>query len=67
MRNRNLYNRSAGLKSYCDNYTVRGTAHQIRQKWEELGEAAEKAGDRVTSQRFRQQAEHYLKLANGCS
>lgn len=65
MRNRNSYNRNAGFRSYCDEVVVRGTAKQIKERWETLSEEAVKTGDRVAAQRFMQQAEHYLKLDRG--
>lgn len=66
MRNRNSYNnRSAALKSYCDSFSLRGSARQIQEKWEALSEEAAKAGDRVSSERFSQQAEHYMKIDMG--
>lgn len=67
MRNRNSFRRynNAGVKSYCDNITIKGSAKQIQERWEILSEEADKAGDHVTAQRFKQQAEHYLKLDLG--
>lgn len=62
MRNRNSYNKEPALKSYCDDMLVRGTARQIQERWEVLSDEADKVGDRVSSQRFLQQAEHYLKI-----
>lgn len=63
MRNRNLSNRAPAFKSCCDDVVVKGTARYIREKWEALSDEAEKAGDRVRAERFKQQAEHFLKLA----
>jgi len=65
MRNRNSFRRDVCFRSYCDALTIRGTARQIKERWEALGDEAEKAGDRVTAERFKQQAEHYLKLDLG--
>lgn len=62
MRNRNLYNREPNFTSYCDGIIVRGTATHIQKQWERLSEEADKLNDRVNSQRFLQQAEHYLKI-----
>ncbi len=63
MRNRSSYSRDVKLKSYCDGIVVRGSAKQIQIRWENLGDEAEKAGDHVMAQRFKQQAEHFLKLS----
>lgn len=48
-------------KSYCEGVVVQGTPDSIARRWDELSEQARKEGDRVKSERFRQNAEHYKK------
>ena len=41
---------------------VRGTPQQIIDKYEQLAQDAQTAGDRVTAENFLQHAEHYLRM-----
>lgn len=43
---------------------MRGTEKQIADKWIRLAEDYDKTQDNVTAERFRQQAEHYVRLQN---
>lgn len=48
------------LTSRCDDYTVRGDKKRIIRFYEEL---AEQAPNPVDSQKYKQYAEHYRRLA----
>lgn len=52
------------LNSVCEGVSVRGTEKQIADKWIRLAEDYDKTQDNVTAERFRQQAEHYVRLQN---
>lgn len=61
MRNNRKPYRAPVLKSQTQDLIVRGTAHQIRDKFLVL---AEETNDNVLKETYRQQAEHYGRVIN---
>lgn len=64
--NRNTY-RNQGKKgqsitSNGPHERVRGTAHQIYDKYKSLAEDASSSGDRVLAENYNQHAEHYNRI-----
>lgn len=49
-------------RSHHGHLVLRGTSHQLRQKYEEMAREARRTGDTVTEQSCLQSAEHYLRL-----
>jgi Domain of unknown function (DUF4167) len=45
-------------------FRVRGTAHQIFERYIALAREAATTGDRVAAENFRQHAEHYFRINN---
>ena len=41
---------------------IRGTAHHVAEKYQQLARDASAAGDRVMSENYLQHAEHYLRI-----
>lgn len=66
-RNNNGGNRRKGNKSqvYDSNgpdVRIRGTAHQIAEKYEALAKDSSSAGDYIMTENYLQHAEHYLRI-----
>lgn len=55
---------SAVYASNCKDYRLRGTAHQIVDKYEALAKEAGTDGDEILEQLFLNHAEHYRKEIN---
>lgn len=66
MRNRNHQrNQNQNLTSNGPDVRVRGTAHQIYQKYLTLAADALGAGDKVLAESYNQHAEHYGRVIAG--
>jgi hypothetical protein len=56
--------RNQSFDSNGPNVRIRGSAHQIFERYVGLAREAETAGDRVAAENFYQHAEHYFRLNN---
>lgn len=67
-RNRNGRNRSgnSGKSQVYDSngpdVRIRGTAHQISEKYQALAKDSSSSGDRIMAESYLQHAEHYLRI-----
>jgi hypothetical protein len=52
------------FESNGPNIKIRGSAHQIFERYVGLAREAAIGGDRIAAENFHQHAEHYLRLAN---
>ena len=50
------------LESNGPDVKVRGTAHQICEKYQALARDAQSSGDRIASENYLQHAEHYHRI-----
>lgn len=55
-------NRSRVFDSNGPEVRIRGTAHQVVEKYEALAKDAASAGDRVLAESYLQHAEHYVRI-----
>ena len=55
------------LDSNGPNVKIRGTAHQIFERYVALAREASTSGDRVAAENLYQHAEHYLRVMNAVS
>lgn len=61
-------NKSGKTRVYDSNgpdVRIRGTAHQITEKYENLAKDATSSGDYVMAESYMQYAEHYQRIING--
>ena len=61
-------NKSGNTRVYDSNgpdVRIRGTAHQITEKYENLAKDATSSGDYVMAESYMQYAEHYQRIING--
>lgn len=68
MRNRNNRGGNARVQVYDSNgpdVRIRGTAHQVHEKYLNLAKDAASAGDRVMAESYLQHAEHYQRVISG--
>jgi hypothetical protein len=56
--------RNQTVDSNGPNIKIRGSAHQIFERYVALAREAATGGDRVAAENFYQHAEHYLRVAN---
>jgi hypothetical protein len=61
-RNRQQIHRSQNFESNGPNIKIRGTPHQIFERYIALAREASTSGDRVASENLYQHAEHYFRL-----
>jgi Domain of unknown function (DUF4167) len=67
-RNRQqIPNRSQTLDSNGPNVKIRGTAHQIFERYVALAREASTSGDRVAAENLYQHAEHYFRIMNAAN
>lgn len=63
-RRSNLPNRNQTYDSNGPDVRVRGTAHQVLEKYQALARDASSAGDPVVTESYLQHAEHYQRIIN---
>ena len=56
--------RNQSFDSNGPNVKIRGSAHQIFERYVALAREAETGGDRIAAENFYQHAEHYFRLSN---
>jgi hypothetical protein len=56
--------RNQSLDSNGPNIKIRGSAHQIFERYVALAREAATSGDRIAAENFYQHAEHYFRIAN---
>jgi uncharacterized protein DUF4167 len=67
-RNRQqIPNRSQTLDSNGPNVKIRGTAHQIFERYVALAREVSTSGDRVAAENLYQHAEHYFRIMNAAN
>jgi Domain of unknown function (DUF4167) len=67
-RNREqIPNRSQTLDSNGPNVKIRGTPHQIFERYVALAREASTSGDRVAAENLYQHAEHYFRIMNAAN
>ncbi len=59
---RQTQNRNKVFDSNGPDVRIRGTAHQVAEKYEALAKDATSAGDHTMAQSYMQHAEHYLRI-----
>lgn len=62
-----ISNRSQTLDSNGPNVKIRGTPHQIFERYVALAREASTSGDRVASENLYQHAEHYFRIMNAAN
>jgi Domain of unknown function (DUF4167) len=60
-------NRSQTLDSNGPNVKIRGTPHQIFERYVALAREASTSGDRVAAENLYQHAEHYFRIMNAAN
>jgi hypothetical protein len=60
-------NRSQTLDSNGPNIKIRGTPHQIFERYVALAREASTSGDRVAAENLYQHAEHYFRIMNAAN
>lgn len=65
--NRSNNNRSKVYDSNGPDVRIRGTAHQVAEKYQVLAKDAASAGDVVLAESYYQYAEHYVRIINAFS
>ena len=61
---RSNHNRSQIFDSNGPDVRIRGTAHQIHEKYMALAKDAASSGDRIMEENYLQHAEHYQRIIN---
>ena len=56
--------RNQSFDSNGPNLKIRGSAHQIFERYVALAREAERSGDRIAAENLYQYAEHYFRVAN---
>lgn len=56
------FNRNQSLDSSGPDVKLRGTAHQIFERYQLLARDAHSAGDRIAEENYLQHAEHYYRM-----
>lgn len=61
---RNNQQRTQVYDSNGPDVRIRGTAHQVAEKYLALAKDASSAGDRIVAENYYQHAEHYIRIIN---
>ncbi len=66
-KNNNPQSRTQIYDSNGPDVRIRGTAHQVAEKYLALAKDAASAGDRMVAENYYQHAEHYIRIINEIS